>query len=334
MDACVVVLGSANLDVTLTVEHVPAAGETVLTPSAPLRAAGGKGLNQAIATARTGEAQVTFVGAVGDDGDGRFLADRLTAAGVHPMLRLDHTRATGLALVLLERGGENRIVVASGANLALDDITPAEARELGVADVLLMPAETPVSGLVEAARAARASDTLVVLNAAPVPARIADLAAFVDVLVVNESEAVAVLALLAHDEGAAGGAVADPPPAGAPIGAVAGPDAPPVADDAVAEALTRWFGVVVVTLGGRGVLWARPGEAAHQVAAFDVPVVDTTGAGDTFCGALAAALATGADTAGAVERGVAASALAVQRPGASSSVPTRAEVDALLATRR
>lgn len=314
MDAHVVVLGSANLDVTLTVAHVPAAGETVLTPTAPLRAAGGKGLNQAIAAARTGGAQVTLVGAVGDDGDGRFLADRLSAAGVHPMLRLDRTRATGLALVLLEPGGENRIVVASGANLALDDITPAEAREVGVADVLLMPAETPVAGLVEAARAARANGTLVVLNAAPVPARVADLVPFVDVLVVNESEALAVLALLAPDE-----AVGDP--------------GTPWHEDAVAERLTGWFGTVVVTLGGRGVLWARPGEATHRVAAFDVPVVDTTGAGDTFCGALAAALATGEDAAAAIGRGVAASALAVQRPGASSAVPTRAEVDALLATR-
>jgi ribokinase len=309
MDAHVVVLGSANLDVTLTVDRVPAAGETVLTPTAPARAAGGKGLNQSIAAARSGAVPVTFIGAVGDDGDGTYLADRLTAAGVHPMLRVDRARSTGMALVLLERDGENRIVVASGANLALDDITAAEARELGVADVLLMPAETPVTGLVEAARAARASDTLVVLNAAPVPARIADLVPFVDVLVVNESEALAVLALLAPDEAA-------------------------TSDDAVATALTAWFGVVILTLGGRGALWARPGEAPHPVAAFDVPVVDTTGAGDTFCGALAAALAAGADTAAAVERGVAASALAVQRLGASSSVPSRAEVDALLATPR
>ncbi len=323
MDACVVVLGSANLDVTLTVEHVPAPGETVLTPTPPARAAGGKGLNQAVAAARTGTVPVTFVGAVGDDGDGRYLAERLTAAGVHPMLRLDRMRATGLALVLLERGGENRIVVASGANLALDDITPAEARELGAADVLLMPAETPVSGLVEAARAARANGTLVVLNAAPVPVRIGDLAPFVDVLVVNESEAVAVLALLAHDDGVAGEA--------AVVGSRSAEA--PAADDAIAGALTRWFVVVVVTLGGRGVLWARPGEAAHRVAAFAVPVVDTTGAGDTFCGALAAALAAGDDIAAAVERGVAASALAVQRPGASSSVPTRAEVDALVSER-
>jgi ribokinase len=315
MDAHVVVLGSANLDVTLTVAHMPAAGETVLTPIAPLRAAGGKGLNQAIAAARTGGHRVTFVGAVGDDGDGRFLADRLSAAGVHPMLRLDRTRATGLALVLLEPGGENRIVVASGANLALDDITPAEAREVGVADVLLMPAETPVAGLVEAARAARANGTLVVLNAAPVPAGVAHLVPFVDVLVVNEAEALAVLALLAPDD-AAGGPVAPPH------------------EDAVVERLTGWFGTVVVTLGGRGVLWARPGEASHRVAAFDVAAVDTTGAGDTFCGALASALATGVDTAAAIERGVAASALAVQRPGASSAVPTGAEVDALLSTRR
>ena len=324
MDARVVVLGSANLDVTLTVDRVPAAGETVLTPTAPARAAGGKGLNQAIAAARSGAVPVTFVGAVGDDGDGTYLADRLTAAGVHPMLRVDRTRATGMALVLLERGGENRIVVASGANLALDDVTPAEAREVGVADVLLMPAETPVAGLVEAARAARSNGTLVVLNAAPVPARVADLVPFVDVLVVNESEAAAVLAALAHDEAGAG----DDPP-----GRTGDQPSGLAAADSVAAALTGWFSAVVVTLGGQGVVWTQHGEPPRRVAAFDVPVLDTTGAGDTFCGALAAALATGADTAAAVERGVAASALAVQRPGASSAVPTRAEVDALLASR-
>ncbi len=319
MDAHVVVLGSANLDMTLSVERVPAAGETVLTPSAPVRAAGGKGLNQAVAAARTGTVPVTFVGAVGDDGDGRYLAERLTAAGVHPMLRVDPSRATGLALVLLERDGENRIVVASGANLALDDITAVEARELGAADVVLMPAETPVTGLVESARAARAGGALVVLNAAPVPARIVDLVPFVDVLVVNETEALAVLDLLRHDE--------QPPPGGSGIAAE-----PPLA--AVAADLTRWFGVVVVTLGGRGVTWARAGEPARYTPALEVPVADTTGAGDTFCGCLAAALAAGADTSGAIARGVAAAALAVQRLGASSSVPRRAEVDALLAAHR
>jgi len=306
MDARVVVLGSANLDVTLVVDRVPAAGETVLTPTAPARAAGGKGLNQAIAAARTGTVPVAFVGAVGDDDDGRFLATQLAAAGVQPMLRAAHGRSTGLALILLERDGENRIVVASGANLALDDLTPAEAREIGAAEVLLMPAETPVSGLVEAARAARATGALVVLNAAPVPARIADLVPFVDVLVANESEAGEVLRLLAPDE-----------PAPTPV----------------AAALTRWFGLVVVTLGGRGATWASAGRPPHDVGAFDVPVVDTTGAGDTFCGAFAAALAAGVETGAAVERGIAASALAVQHAGASSSVPTRAEVDALLATR-
>lgn len=306
MEPRVVVLGSANLDVTLTVERVPAAGETVLTPSAPARAAGGKGLNQAIAAARAGGVPTTFVGVVGEDGDGRFLAERLVAAGVRPLLRTDPTRATGMALVLLERGGENRIVVASGANLALDEITPAEAREVGAADVLLMPAETPVTGLIEAARAARAGGSLVVLNAAPVPARLAELVPFVDVLVVNETEAAAVWAALADD--AAGDAPAD-----------------------LATALTRWVATAVVTLGGRGAAWARAGEAARHAPAFDVRVVDTTGAGDTFCGVLAAALASGAGTADAVERGTAAAALAVQRPGASSAVPTRDEVAALLA---
>ena len=310
MDARVVVFGSANLDVTLVVDRVPAAGETVLTPVPPTRVAGGKGLNQAVAAARTGVAPVTFVGAVGDDGDGEYLAGRLTDAGVHPMLRMDRRRATGMALILLEQGGENRIVVASGANLALDEVTAVEARELGGAAVVLMPGETPLSGLVEAARAARAGGALVVLNAAPVPDRVADLAPFVDVLVVNESEALGVHRALSPDE---------PAPADAAT---------------AAEALTRWFGVVVVTVGGQGVLWARPDEQVQHVPAFAVPVVDTTGAGDTFCGAFAAALAVGADLADAVERGVAASALAVQRPGASSSVPERHEVDALLASRR
>lgn len=330
----VVVVGSANLDVVLGVDDVPRPGETVLARSRAEHV-GGKGLNQAVAAARCGAA-TTFVGAVGDDGAGRRLRDALVTAGVEVRLRALE-RPTGTAFVTVAGSGENAIVVDPGANAGLVDLAPPELAAVRGAGHLLCQLEVPLATVAAAASAASAAGVVVVLNPSPVRPLPAGLLADVDVLLVNEHEAGA-LAADGADGGDGGGAAA----AGGEDG------------DAVGRARAlarRLLGVVprvVVTLGAAGALVAVRGGADDgvHVPGHRVPVADTTGAGDAFAGALAAALEearVGAHgTGGAPDEGrlvaaarlaTAAAALSVQRTGASGSAPRREEVEALLRER-
>lgn len=317
------VVGSANLDLVYRVERIPSPGETVLAASSDA-VPGGKGNNQAVAAARAG-AEVTFVVALGRDAAGDRLAAEARAAGVRVLdRRVD--AATGTALITVDAAGENSIVVDSGANARLRELTAAEREAVTAADVLLLQLETPLETVVEAAALARAAGTLVVLNAAPVRSLPPALLDDIDLLVVNEHEAV----LLA-------------PGAGSPREA--------------AVALAGDARAVVLTLGGEGALVVVPGADPVAVPAHRVAVVDTTGAGDTFCGALAAELdrsvtgggraassrrfAAGSDGApnaldglvAAARFASAAGALAVQRAGAVPSIPTIEEIRALIADR-
>jgi ribokinase len=249
-----------------------------------------------------------MVGAVGDDAHGRLLRDELSAAGVAtgPVLTTAHAH-TGLAVVMLEPGGDNRIIVTPGANASLTE-ADAEAGLSGVApgDVVLLQLEIPPHVADHAARTARARGATVVLNAAPAPLDPGCLApGRIDVLVVNEPEAEAVARLLGLPEHAA------PPEERAP---------------ALAAALDA---LVVCTMGARGACAAGAGGARTVLHVPAVPVVpvDTTAAGDTFTGYLAAALAEGADDlATALTRASVAAALAVTRRGATTSIPERGEV--------
>ena len=188
MRVCVV--GSVNNDLTFVVEHVPPPGATVLASSL-VSAPGGKGANQAIAAARAG-AQVHFVGAVGDDSSAAVLLAHLNANGVGTDAVSTVAGPSGTAVVVVDATAENAIVVAPGANSHLTLSTDAARRQITESGVLLMQLEIPLPTVLEAARLARQSGTTVMLNASPIPgavAPLAEVAALLDVVVVNESEA-------------------------------------------------------------------------------------------------------------------------------------------------
>ncbi len=286
----VVVVGSANVDLVLPVERIPRPGETVLA-SGLSRGPGGKGSNQAVAAARAG-ATTAFVVSLGDDESGRLLESVLTDAGVDLSLARRTRTPTGTAIITVDASGENSIVVAPSANSELTLSVEALAA-VAEAPVVLTQLEIPF----ETVRAVAAAGRYVILNAAPAASLDDDLLADVDLLVVNEHEAAVV-------SGVEGGLE------------VTGP------------ALLRRVPAVVVTLGGDGALILRSHAPLERVPGIKVEVVDTTGAGDIFCGVLAAGLAQGTELPEAVRRANAAASLSVQTAGAADSVPTSEAIDA------
>ncbi|MFC6510095.1 ribokinase [Promicromonospora citrea] len=297
MTGTVVVVGSANVDLVVDVPRHPAGGETILGGNLR-RTPGGKGANQAVAAARAGGAGTTFVGALGRDESADLLLASLEGAGVRTET-VDRVDApTGTALITVSPDGENAIVVAPGANSRVR-VGAAQARRVAAADVVLAQLEIPL-GTVTAAAVERRQGALFVLNAAPSRELPDALWREVDVLVVNEHEA-------ADLAGAAG-----------------------TPEDLAAALLAR-VPAVVVTLGAEGSLVVRRDTDPVRVPAARVDAVDTTGAGDTYCGVLAAALARLglAGLADAARLAGAAAALAVTRPGAQDAVPDAAEVAAL-----
>lgn len=293
----VVVVGSANVDLVVDVPRHPAGGETILGGDLR-RSPGGKGANQAVAAALAGGADTTFVGALGSDEAADMLLASLGRAGVRTDTVDRADVATGTALITVSPDGENAIVVAPGANSHVR-IGPGQAERIADADVILAQLEIPLDTVVAAARVRR-DGALLVLNAAPSRELPPELWREVDVLVVNEHEA-------ADLAGAEGG----------------------TAPESLAKALLERVPAVVVTLGGEGSLVARRAVPAVRIPATRVTAVDTTGAGDTYCGVLAAALAAGAELADAARLAGAAGALAVTRPGAQDAVPDAADVVAL-----
>jgi ribokinase len=301
----VTVLGSLNTDISLLVPHLPAPGETVLASAAATFGAGGKGANQAVAAARLGAA-VSMVGCCGDDEFGARLRAGLAAEGIGVTgLRAVPGVASGLALITVDPAGENSIAVAAGANGLAGDAEVAAAFAQPC-DVLVLSAEIPVPVLAAALRRARADGVRTVLNLAPVPEGAAGLLAECPGwLVVNVQEAAA---LAGRPEGA-------PPQDEAALGAGA----------AAGLAAGLGGGHVVVTLGAAGAALAGPSGTA-AVPGFPVTAVDTVGAGDAFVGALAVALASGLDPAGAVTAACAAGAAAATRRGAQAALPRPADV--------
>ncbi|HEY3712628.1 MAG TPA: ribokinase [Amycolatopsis sp.] len=287
MTGRVVVVGSANVDLVVDVPRPPRGGETILGGRLR-RHPGGKGANQAVAAARAGGADTTFLGALGQDEAADLLLASLREAGVRTDLVERVDAPTGTALISVAPDGENAIVVAPGANERLR-LGAAQAERIAAADVVLAQLEIPLE-VVTAAAAARRPGALLVLNAAPSRELPDDLWAAIDVLVVNEHEAADL--------------------AGAP------------------EDLLKRVPSAVVTLGGAGCLVLERDREPLRVKGIRVDVVDTTGAGDTFCGVLAAVLARGSGLADAARQACAAGALAVTRPGAQAGVPTAEEVAA------
>ena len=304
----IVVVGSANLDVVVPVPRHPVTGETILGGDHAL-VPGGKGANQAVAAARQ-DAAVSFVGRVGTDDAGATLRHSLLSAGVDTThLREDPHAPSGIALIGVDANGDNAIVVSPGANarVGTDDVAAA-AQTLADAAVVLLQLEIPIATVALAANTSRGT---VVLNPAPVPTEPGDLPQDlldrVDVLIPNAIELTQL----------AGGRLVDDEATG---------------DVEALTIMARSIGpsTVVVTRGADGALIVTP-EDSVVVSAPTVNPTDTTGAGDSFCGALAAALASGATVVEATRRAVHAGAITATRPGAQPSMPTTVEVNASVA---
>lgn len=292
----VVVIGSCNVDYTVEVETLPAPGATVLG-SALHTAFGGKGANQAIAAARLG-ARVRLAARVGADAAGEGLLAALKEAGADTSAVVRDRRApTGVALIVVDRAGQNLIAVAPGANRRLGprDVAPALA-DLTPADAVLAQLEVPVAAVRAAFRAARRAGAATLLNAAPAqPADVlADVLRLTTVLIVNQGEAAAL--------------------AGVPV------DGWPTARTAARALLGRGPALVVVTRGAAGAL-ALSADAEIVQPAFPVRPRDATAAGDAFCGALATWYGR-LPLEKALARAAAAGALATTRRGAQPSLPT------------
>jgi ribokinase len=302
----VVVVGAVNVDLVVAADRLPAPGETVVGPGV-VRHGGGKGANAAVAAARAGAA-VTLVGAVGDDDTGRAALEELRDEGVDVdgVAVLDGV-ATGVALIVVDAAGENQIAVGAGANGRVDPdrVRAALADALPGAGCVLVSTEIPVEAVAAAVDAATATDVPCVLNPAPVLPGLADL------LVPRPGRRGPLLTPNAGELAALTGA---------------GP-----ADERAAELAARTGAPVVVTLGGDGALVVGPDGELDHLPPFPATVRDTTGAGDTFNGVLAAHLAAGADLATATRAANAAAALSVAHTGARAGMPTAAAVEAALA---
>ncbi|MEO8245493.1 MAG: ribokinase [Chloroflexota bacterium] len=299
MTGRVVVLGSINTDFVVSADRLPAPGETVLGGSLAIHQ-GGKGANQAVAAARAG-AEVVFVGCVGDDGFAHDALEALRGEGVD----VSHVRRvlgpTGAAIIAVGPRGENQIVVAPGANAALS-IGDAEAAAEFVTGgaVLLTCLEIPMPAVVAGVRAATAEGRLAIVNPAPAHALPAELLALAPILTPNEHELVVAIG---NDDSAA----------------------------ALTELTARTRGPVIVTQGPAGALLAH-GDRRERFEGYPAAVVvDTTGAGDTFNGVLAAWLAGGASIAEAISAANVAAAISVGVAGARGGMPARAAIEAALA---
>jgi ribokinase len=303
MSGRVVVVGSLNQDVVVGLERMPDSGETVFGHTLEHHA-GGKGLNQTVAAARAG-ARVSMIGAVGDDAAGTFLGDVLTTEGVDSTGVAHVDGPSGTALIEVDAGGANRIVVVPGANATVTGarVTDAIAALDGVA-IVLTQGEVPDDAVRAAMEAGRATGATTILNPAPVRDFGDAVYALVDIAIPNEHEVEHLTGLPATTQ-----------------------------DEAIAAAralVARGVGCVIVTRGGAGVVWATANDTGH-LGAFTVQPVDTVAAGDAFCGGLAAALAEGRPFEEALRWGSAAGALATTAAGAVPSLPQRSAIEELLA---
>jgi ribokinase len=289
----IAVLGSTNMDLVAYVAKAPQRGETV-TGREFRTIPGGKGANQAIAAAHAG-ADVTIISAVGNDTYGT----QLRATFEHSGVDTDHLRTvegpSGTAHIVVDDEGGNAIVVIPAANGTVDHLAPGDEATIATADALLLQLEIPLTGVIAGAEAARRHGIRTILTPAPAQPLPPELLAATDLLVPNEHEATALTGLTGPREAAA--------------------------------ALLDQVPEVIITLGAAGSLYAARGAEPFTVPTPRVTAVDSTGAGDTFVGALAVALAEGRPMRDALAWAAAAAALSVQRPGATASMPFRAEID-------
>ncbi|MEU5659489.1 ribokinase [Streptomyces sp. NPDC047737] len=290
----IAVLGSTNMDVVAYVARAPGRGETV-TGRELRTVPGGKGANQAVAAARAG-GEVVMIGAVGTDEYGSRLRTNLEHAGVDTDLLHTAAGPSGTAHIVVDDEGANAIVVIPGANGTVTALGPGEKAAVAAAGLLLLQLELPMTAVTEGAMTAKAAGVRTILTPSPVQPLPAGLLDCVDLLVPNEHEAAELTGRT------------DP--------------------RAAAQLLLGQVPEVVITLGRKGCLYAARGGEPVLFPAPEVTAVDTTAAGDTFVGTLAVALGEGRPVPEAVAWASCAAALCVQRPGASTSMPYRSEIDA------
>ncbi|SDD70026.1 ribokinase [Sphingomonas sp. YR710] len=298
----VTVFGSVNMDMVLRVDSLPLPGETVAARGFAFLP-GGKGANQAVASARYG-ASTRLIGAIGDDQHGTTMREFLGNCGVDLTLLATLTGPTGLALICVDDCGENQIVVVPGANALVAAPGPAQAIGSGASGraVALAQLELPVPAIGRFLRDSRDAGAITILNTAPALAAGAGLFEDVDILILNETELEFYLGhILPNDPHAIG--------------------------KAACALLRDARQTIIITLGGTGIVAIRNDDIT-SIPAPSVNVVDTVGAGDCFCGVLAAALSEGRSFADSIRLAVHAAALAVQKEGAATSMPTRAEIEA------
>lgn len=302
----VVILGVFVADTSYRAPRLPRIGETLLGHSFVL-GPGGKGSNQAVAAGRLG-ADVSFITRLGADAFGDMALATWEAAGVRPAVRRDPESYTGAAFIFIEDGtGDNAIIISPGAAA---EISPAdldaEAGLIADAAVFVTQLEQPLDAAVRGLEIARANGVTTILNPAPAQPLDDAVLALCDYLTPNETE----------------------------IGQLTGMDVTDLASARAAadQLLSRGVGAVVITLGEKGALLHGRGRSVVVPAVAAGPLVETTGAGDAFNGGFATALARGEDANVAVRYGCATAGLSVTRAGAARSMPTRAEVEALLAS--
>ncbi len=298
----IVVVGSSNTDMILKLDRIPRPGETILGGEF-VTAAGGKGANQAVAAARAG-GNVTVIARVGQDMFGERARAGLADCGINVDYVQTHAGPSGIALIFVDREGENSIGVGSGANasLAPDDVHRARTA-FAIADVVIMQLETPLVTVQAAADLANACGALVILNPAPAQALPDELLQKIAIITPNETEAELLTGIEVVDEVSCA-----------------------LAADTL---LSKGVKTVVITLGARGAFVATS-TSKLLVPGFQATPVDTTAAGDTFNGALAVALAEGMSIVEAVQFANAAAAISVSRLGAQPSAPQRGEIEDLI----
>lgn len=298
------VVGSLNMDLIVDAPRLPSPGET-LAGTSFVMAAGGKGHNQAVAAARSG-ARTALVGCRGPDEFGRALDEASRAEGVDTTwVRVGEGAHTGVAQIVVREHGQNSIIVVPGANSQLDPGWVGRAMAgLGDTRVVLTQLEVPLAAAGEALALGRRQGALTMLNPAPAQPLEAQLLAVVDLCLPNEVEATQLTGVRVDSTGSALRAAAD--------------------------LRHRGCRAVLVTMGPAGAVYSGP-ESELFVPPLTVRTLDTVGAGDAFCGALAAALASGDRLHRALPLAAVAGALATTRRGATSSIPSLAELEATAA---
>ncbi|WP_151194338.1 ribokinase [Cysteiniphilum sp. JM-1] len=294
----IMVIGSANMDLIIQVEHIPSPGETILGGQF-LTASGGKGANQAVASARLGS-DVCFVSCVGEDSFGETLINNYRKDNINIKHIKRSSEPSGVAMIYVAQNGENSIAVAPGANALLipQDLDKLTA-QFAHSDIVLTQLETPIETIMRASELAKSNQCLFVLNPAPVQSLPDNLYPLIDIITPNETEAALLTGIEVTDESSA--------------------------LMAAKVLFNRGVGNVIITMGAQGAFF-YDGNTAKLIPTHKVAAIDTTAAGDTFNGALVSALAQNNTLLEAIAFANKAAALSVTKLGAQSSIPYLDEI--------